>query len=198
MTLAHAVLPQSLEFTLTNAREFDLIGRYSVAYDRPLRKYALGVADVWSWFLRKHRFNVLNYDEIVSTISSQNGGYYHEPIDYIEPQEDDIRHNFTPDSFSVDPVIGLSRVASRHGVPFYFMFLPKAKGSITAKYQREAEELLSQWQTNYPIDFVWTKAPIWPKHLHSDPNHLHRTGSKRFSEHCGLKIRGFFDSDTSS
>lgn len=190
-----SVLPQSLEVTLEESVGFDTVGRYLFAYGREPGPYDLGIADIWSWYVKKHRFNVFppqwggSYTRFLRDLERTSGYLPSKSDRYTPPPADYIKTSFAASHLFYASMDALLTKAATAKVPVLLQLNPKAAGSVTAGYIVGIEGELTRLKSRFPnLRVVRPQHWVRATHLFSDSNHLHAEASPVYSEELGAQL----------
>jgi hypothetical protein len=194
--LVLAVLPRSLEVTEQRAREFDLLGRYLTAYGRRSPSYSVGAADVWSWFVRKHRLTRFppefggSFEEFAERIRASSG-HLSEKGRYAGARSNEVQREFRPSDLAGQALSRLARAAKQRGIPFVVWWSPSPEDAVTPAYLEAAHSFVTNMASapDAPID-VSPPPAAWPAAEFGSITHVTQAGAERNS----TELAGFLAS----
>jgi hypothetical protein len=194
-----AVLPRSFEVTEERAREFDMLGRYLVAYGKSSPEYGLRAADYGSWFFRKHRYNIFSphYDGKFSVFADRmaaSNGYLPASGTYSGPGPNQFQATFQPAEFSSAGFRGLAEAAAARDVPVILWWSPSPSDSVSTEYVDGASGCVRRLADGLPgLRLGRASAPTWEPRWFADIAHVTPEGAARNSEELAeyLASEGF-------
>ncbi len=192
--LVLAVLPRTFEVTEAQARrEFDLLGRYLIAYDLTVTTYKPDVADYASLFFHKHRFNVFpkefggSYTALADRLQKTNG-HLLETGTYAGTKVE--RSEFLPTTFACESMTVLIRSAERRKVPVMFWWSPTPVDSISSNYLKAATQRVLDLRNRSPwLQLPRAEAPGWDTEWFGSVTHLNPPGAQRNSAELAVVVQ---------
>jgi hypothetical protein len=191
-----SILPQSLEVTELEARQWGMLGRYLVAYFRRSPHYDVRISDWWAWHIRKHRFNILppemggTYNSLLERVNALQGSLSLQEKSYQHPSPSYIKYEFTATAFAVRPLHDLLKALRGTGVKTSLMLNPKGQGSISQRYMDGVQQFVTKLKTLHPsLSVIVPEVLAHDQRWFSDSNHLHLAGAMEYSRKVGLALK---------
>jgi hypothetical protein len=188
-----AMLPQALEVTEQQAREWDQLGRYLIAYGEESPLYRPGVTDALYWFFRKHRVNVFpvewggSYPVFAAAVKKADG-FRSEIKKY--PGARFVRASFEPADFSLAALGELVQSAKARGVPAVLWLNPSPVDAVTPAFTAVVDRFLGQLQGEVPDLIVAQKRmPVWGGEHFGTVTHLQPEAAKVHSREFGAALK---------
>ena len=188
-----AVLPRALEFTESDTRDFDLLGRSLVAYGRSSPAYAKKISDWRSWFHRKHMINRFprglggSFAAYWRTLSASKG-YLEETHVYAGGEP--IRREFRASAFATESLRGLVRAAEAKKVPVFLWWSPSPVDAVDPAYLKDAHAAARALQRELPwLRIPQREPPAWEPSLFGSVTHVKKDGATRNSRQLGQALR---------
>ena len=180
------VLPRSFEVTETQAREFNLLSRYLVAYGKTSNQITTTLRDHWSTFTRKHAFNLFpsefngSYSAFEQALHETNG---HWPERKIYKGTKEPISTFEASDFARQALHRLSVAADVNKVPLYLWISPTPADSVTEVYANKVNTFLDELKETEPsLQQVHDRIPLWPPERFGTVTHLNPASAKIQSE----------------
>lgn len=161
-----ALLPRAFGVTEAQAREFGLLGRYSVATGHRVPAYPVGYEDWRAWFLKKHRFNIYPPEFGGSYAAYEReavagGGYFPERNVYRGTLPAARADGFEPADYSVAGLRALFDACRAKGVPVRVWWSPYPGDAVTDRYAAAADRFAADVRAANP-DVAFGR-PTWPR-----------------------------------
>lgn len=171
------VLPRAFEVTEAQARQFDQIGRYSIAYGQEVPGYDLSVEERASWFYRKHRLNRFP-DEFGGSLGEfkkrliDRRGYWAESGSYAGGAA--LRDEFKESTWAVNQLRSLIREAGNGRTHVLLWFSPVPTDCCSEQYAEDGFQALAVLESELSFSFsmLQDRIPRWPIERFATESHL--------------------------
>jgi hypothetical protein len=183
-------LPHTLTISEPMTRQYDILGRYLIAYNRSLPQYPLHQADWRSWFARKHRYNRLA-PELGGSITAlkqrmeDSLGFFTETSTYHGARQ--VWDHFEASSYAIQGIRMIAQATKARHVPFMIWLSPAPSDAITDAYRHDAYQVLLDLQRECPwVQIPQAEVPVWEPKYFTTVTHVNRkaaqVNSRQFAE----------------
>ena len=180
------VIPKAFGVTEDQARKYNLLPRYLVAYGVTSGRIATTPRDRWSTFTKKHVFNVFpqefmsSYAAFERTLREKKGAFV-ETKTYQGTKEP--VSTFEATDFAQRALHRLSVAAIAKNIPLYLWISPTPADAVTEDYTNKANAFLAELKKTEPsLQQIYSKMPLWPPDCFGTVTHLNPVSAKVQSE----------------
>lgn len=193
------VYPETLARDANDARETAVLGRYLTAYGLESPYYVPTLHERWSWFVRKHRFNIMpaefqgSYARFASSVWAE-GGYYPESHQYEgSPAR---QEGFRVDAYALQPIIDVAKKLEAAEIPFVFWMSPLPSDAFSERYLSDASAFLHELGAMAPgILTPQSASPVMGPQWFATRTHATPAGAAINSENLGKALRPILAAD---
>jgi hypothetical protein len=190
--IVFSILPQSVEVNSERARDFNLLGRYLLAYGNNSNIYTPDFSEIRSYWLKKHQFNIFppifggSYSQFLD-ILKESDGWLEEHSKSYDINSSKISSNIITSEFSLKSMNALKKSSSLRGVPIIFLFNPKPRDQVDEQaYKVSTAKILERLRNDFNFIVPQKDAPIWKNKYFGTVTHLKKIGSDKYSNDIAL------------
>jgi hypothetical protein len=194
VAIVFSVLPQTLEIDTKMVNQYNLLGRYLLAYENNTKAYSPTFEEARSLWLKKHQFNIFpgqfggSYDAFLQTLSTSDGWLEENHSYHYDGQSKGFGEikvsDLTWKSFGA-----LKKASELYSVPVIFIFNPKPSDQIiNERYEISTSNILQIATDKFGFITPQRVAPIWDEQFFGTVTHLNKIGSDIYSRNIGKTI----------
>lgn len=195
VAIVFSVLPQTLEIGIKKTNQYNLLGRYLLAYENNAKAYSPTFEEARSLWLKKHQFNIFpgqfggNYDNFRQSLSASDG-WLEEHHTHYDNRGSKGFGEINVSDLTWKSFDALKKASELYSIPVIFIFNPKPSDQIiNDSYENSTTNILQIAKEKFGFITLQKVAPIWDEEFFGTVTHLNKKGSDIYSEH----ISGFIN-----